>query len=464
MRISTMIAALASPLALVADARAALTPAAGYAVQAIPTPGIVQGGVVKRGNTVFVGQGDFGAGMESIVRIEAGRAVTIATGFGGLSGFDLGADGTLYVVDNCYTQDGPACAAATTGDTVYAIPDALTRTTPIAADDAEMLPAGSIPFAYDVLSSPIGLLVSDSVGAGAGRVLRIDTGGAVEIATGLDFAAGLAFDDPSLYVANVKSDFSGEIREFIDGSPVGALVDGLAGASGLAVDDSGDLLLTAFSAVLSIDAAGDSTPLVDGFDFAGDLDHDPANGDTTVLDFGASAVTVICPDADGDGVCDGTCDDGTALEDAKLTVDAGKKAGAGSLKLRADLRVAGGLTADPSEDGLVLQLLDATGARVLDVTIPGGAGWKAKKKNRGWRFHDKTGTLAVTDVKVAPDRHDDDVVAVSVRSKKHFATDPADVTLPLRATVALDAASGECGSSAFAGCEIQSKGGGVVCE
>jgi hypothetical protein len=113
---------------------------------------------------------------------------------------------------------------------------------------------------------------------------------------------------------------------------------------------------------------------------------------------------------------------------------------------------------------MVLQLLDASGARVLDVTIPGGAGWKSKKKNRGWRFHDKTGTLAVTDVKIAPDKHDDDVVALSVRSKKHFATDPADVTLPLRATVALEAASGECGSSAFDGCETQSKSGGIVCE
>jgi hypothetical protein len=463
MRISATIAGLASVLALGTEAGAALTVAPGYAVQLLPTPGVVQGGAVKRGNVLLVGQGDFGPGLESVVRIEAGRAVTVATGFGGLGGFDLGSDGTLYVVDNCYTQDF-GCDAATTGDTVYAIPDALTRTTPIAAADAEMLPPGSIPFAFDVASTPLGLLVSDAVGPGSGRVVRIDAGSAVDVVTGLDYAAGLVFDDPSLFVANLAADFSGEVREFVNGSPLGALIDGLGGAAGLALDSDGDLLLGSSSALRAVDAAGETTTLLDGLGFAGDVDYDASTGDALVLDFGATAVTVVCPDADEDGVCDAACEDGEPLEDARLSLDGGKKAGAGSLRLRADLRIAGGLTADPSEDGLVLQLLDATGARVLDVTIPGGEGWKSKKKNRGWRFHDKTGTLAVTDVKISPAKGDDEVVAVSVRSKKHFATDLAEVTLPLRATVALDAASGECGSSAFSDCETRSKGGGVACE
>src|SRR5262245_36082473 len=134
MRIRETVMGVAGALALAGNASAVLTAAPGYTVQAIATPGVVQGGGVKRGNAVFVGQGEFGAGLASIVRIDAGKVTTIATGFGGLGGLDLGADGTLYVVDNCYTQDGPACAAATTGDTVYAIPEALTRTTPIAAD------------------------------------------------------------------------------------------------------------------------------------------------------------------------------------------------------------------------------------------------------------------------------------------------------------------------------------------
>ena len=35
------------------------------------------------------------------------------------------------MVDNCFTGDG--CGAPVTGDTVYAIPDALDRTLPLAA-------------------------------------------------------------------------------------------------------------------------------------------------------------------------------------------------------------------------------------------------------------------------------------------------------------------------------------------
>src|SRR5262245_12610188 len=314
MRISATIVGLASLLALGDHARAALTVAPGYAVQLLPTPGVVQGGAVKRGNVLLVGQGDFGPGLESIVRIEAGRAVTIATGFGGLGGFDLAADGTLYVVDNCYTQDF-GCDASTTGDTVYAIPDALPRTTPIAAADAEMLPPGSIPFPFDVLSTPQGLLVSDAVGPGGGRVVRVEASSTVDVVTGLDYAGGLAFDDPSLYVANVTADFSGEVREFINGSPVGALVDGLAGAAGLAFDDDGDLLLGAGSALLAVDGAGETTTALDGLGFAGDVDHDASTGDALVLDFGATAVTVVCSDADEDGVCDGACEDGEPLED-----------------------------------------------------------------------------------------------------------------------------------------------------
>jgi len=457
-----MLAAALSGALLGTAARAQLTVAPGYAVETAPTPAVVQGGVVQRGNALIVGQGDFGPGLESIVRLEAGRATTIATGFGGLGGFDLADDGTLYVVDNCYTQDFN-CDAATTGDTVYAIPDALTRTTPLAAAGAELLPPGSIPFAFDVLSTPLGLLVSDAVGPGSGRVVRVEGSSVVDAVTGLDYAGGLAFDDPSLYVANLAADFSGEIQEFIDGSPLGALVDALPGAAGLALDGDGDLLLGAGNALLEVDAAGDATALVTAgeFDFAGDVTYDTERDEALMLYFGGNAVTIVCPDDDEDGVCDGTCSDGTPLEETELSLKAGRRAGAGSLKLKTRLRIDGGLVAEPSDDGMGVRVLDAEGARVLDVVISGGAGWRVKKKNRGWRYRDQTGALGVTDVKVAPDRRDDELVKVAVRSRKRLSVDLAAVTLPLRATVMLDPA-GECGSSAFAGCER--RGESVDCE
>src|SRR6184192_3773547 len=88
-------------------ARAAVVAAPGYAVRAITTPDTVEGGVVREGDAILVGQGPgFTAGAQSIVRLDAGGSTTIATGFNSLGGFDLAPDGTLYVVDNCFTGDG----------------------------------------------------------------------------------------------------------------------------------------------------------------------------------------------------------------------------------------------------------------------------------------------------------------------------------------------------------------------
>src|SRR5205814_8666563 len=93
--------------------------------------------VVRQADAIPAGQGPtFTAGAQSIVRLDAGGPTTIATGFNSLGGFDLASAGTLYVVDNCFTGDG--CGTTTTGDTVYAIPDALTRTTAVTAAGHEV--------------------------------------------------------------------------------------------------------------------------------------------------------------------------------------------------------------------------------------------------------------------------------------------------------------------------------------
>src|SRR6059036_1696038 len=106
----------------------AITTAPGYAAHSIPTPGTVQGGVVRRGGAILVGQGSFGAGSETIIRLDGGGSTTIATGFNSLGGFDLDAAGTLFVADN-----GGELGGAATGDTLFSIPDALTRTSPVTA-------------------------------------------------------------------------------------------------------------------------------------------------------------------------------------------------------------------------------------------------------------------------------------------------------------------------------------------
>ena len=189
-------------------ARAAVVAVPGYAVRTIPTPDTVAGGVVGRGDAILVGQGSYGTGGESVVRLDAAGATTIATGFNALGGFDLDATGTLFVTDNC-----KECAGASTGDTVYAIPNALTRPDAIAALGAEVVPAGTLPYAGDVLVAPDGaLLVGDAAGPGVGRVVKIVGTTPSDLITTLDYVGGLAVTPAmTLLVGNVNGSFVGSL-------------------------------------------------------------------------------------------------------------------------------------------------------------------------------------------------------------------------------------------------------------
>src|SRR5258708_29305896 len=92
---------LVALLLAVPAARAAVVAAPGYAVHTITTPDTVEGGLVRQGDAILVGQGpSFTAGAQSIVRLDAGGPTTIATRFNSPRGFDLAPHGTLYLVDN----------------------------------------------------------------------------------------------------------------------------------------------------------------------------------------------------------------------------------------------------------------------------------------------------------------------------------------------------------------------------
>src|SRR5438876_100832 len=241
---------LVAMLLAVPAARAAVMAAPGYAVHTIATPDTVEGGVVRQGDAILVGQGpSFTAGAQSIVRLDPGGPATIATGFNSLGGFDLAPDGTLYVVDNCFTVDG--CGPTTTGDTVYAIPDALTRTTAATAAGHEVVPPGTIPFASDVFVAPDGAaLVSDAAGNGAGRVVRVVPGTATDLIGGLDLVGGITLAaDGTLRIVDavLNPDFSttGKVLESkLDGTPLGTLVSGLAGGFAAATDGAGNVLVS----------------------------------------------------------------------------------------------------------------------------------------------------------------------------------------------------------------------------
>jgi hypothetical protein len=460
-------------LAMAATSSAVVAPAPGYLVRTIATPETVQGDVVAAGEAVLVGQGDFGPGQQHIVRLDAAGATTIASGFGGLGGFALDADGTLYVVDNCYAGDF-GCDGATTGDTVYAIPDALGRTEALAAAAAELLPPGSIPFAFDVLIAPAGggILVSDGVGPGAGRVVRVSGGGLGPFAGGFDFTAGLATDGTTVFVGNSDESFAGSVRRVqADGTSVpGTLADGLSGAFGLAWDDLDEQVLVtggftsdfASSTVVAIAADGEAHEIATGFGFSAGLGWDAARRRALVLDFGATEIATVCRDGDADGVCD-VCTSPPLLDRSRLIVsdlDAGP--GAQGITLRSRLRVPDSPGIDPTVTPLRLLVRDAAGAVLLEARVPtpadtgGGSGWSSKRKGRVWIYRGPEITRGISAAKIKAGKSKGGLRRVQAQVVAEGLAVTAEA-LPLSVTIAIDA-QGQCGTAAPSRCRARRQG------
>ena len=463
---------------LVAARAEAISTAPGYAAHSIPTPGTVQGGVVRRGGAILVGQGSFGAGSETIIRLDGGGSTTIATGFNSLGGFDLDAAGTLFVADN-----GGELGGAATGDTLFSIPDALTRTSPVTALGHEVVPAGTIPDAQDVLLVPGGaVLVSDAGGFGAGRVVRVQGGASSNFLTGFGFTAGLALAaDDSLFVGDVDgTTFKGSILHFgLDGAGRGSLASGLEGTFDLVVNGDGNVLVSgihndAFSDSMVLAIAPDGTvlqpPLADGFAFSTGMFFDATRDEVLVLDSGATEVVAICRERDGDGVCD--ADDPCPAAVATETLKIGKLNGprGDSLKLAGEMTVPSFSPApDPIANGAHVELSGAAGT-ILDVVIPGGpfssgsqSGWKMNKAGNAWTYKNRAGLMGIIKVLVKTAGDTPGFVKFVVVGKNgSFPVTPAD--LPLHASMALDPPSsvGLCGDATHT-CTFNAKGNTLNC-
>src|SRR5262245_3203198 len=413
-----------------------VVPAAGYAAHTIATPGVVQGGVIRRGGAILVGQGSFGVGGEQVIRIDGGGSTTIATGFNSLGGIDLDPAGTLYVTDN-----GGNLAGAATGDTLFAVANALTITSAVTAVGSEVVPAGSIPFAMDTLVLPDGsILVSDAVGPGAGRVVRVSGSPAAlsNFTTGLDFLGGLALTaDGRVLVDNVDGSFVGAVLAYDQsGTPLGTVKGGLSGALAEVVDNDGNVLVSggftgdfSSSTVIAIAPDGTVSERAHGFGFSGEMFFDASRDELLVLDFGVTHIDAICRDRDGDGVCDADDDcpevadadqtdtDGDGLGDAcdpctggltvakpkisvtKLVAPAGHEALAVSGRF---MPFPASPALDPVSTGARVVVTDTAGT-LVDATIPAGAfdvvterGWKTK--NGAFKYTNRDGIEGIVNV------------------------------------------------------------------
>ena len=264
-----------------------------YGEQALDAP--LQADLAFAGTDLFVVTGVFGAGTESIVRrANDGSQSPVVTGLNSVGGMYFDApSGTLFFSDNAGDFPG-----AETGDTVYALSNAITASE-TSALGLEILPTGSIPFAAQLtLLDENTLLVTDAAGPGLGGVVSVDlaAGTSSLLIDGLDYAAGISvLPDGNLLVGNVDANFVGFILEYApDGTPAndsGIAPVELSGAADQVLDHRGNLIVTggstpdfSSSIVVSVDAEGAVTQIADGFQFSLGIDMDAPSGQLGIVD------------------------------------------------------------------------------------------------------------------------------------------------------------------------------------
>ena len=414
-------------------AHAAVVTAPGYLAHTIPTPDVVQGGVLRRGGALLVGQGTFGPGGEYVVRLDGTGATVVATGFNSLGGLDVAPNGTLMVVDN-----GGELPGAVTGDTLFAIPDVFTRTSAETALGHEVVPAGSIPAAEDVLIIPETVLVTDAAGPGAGRIVQVtEDGDALDLITGLDFLGGLGFLTGGIVVvANLDGSSIGSVLLYeVYGLRRATLAGGLSGAFTPVVDVDGETVLLSggvagdgSGTVIAIARDGSVSERARGFRFATEMFLDAEREELLVLDVGARGVTAICRDGDADGLCDADdpCTVTRAASGARVTL------GGRARRFRFSGRTALEEPFDPAATGLGV-LLEGGAGTVLDAVAPGGPAWRTRPSRRSWTYRDRRGTASGI-VRITL-RVRSGMLFFDVAGRAARAPSPADV--PLRAALVL---------------------------
>lgn len=284
-----------APAAVVAD------PA--YVVGTIPIPIVNAADIAVVGASFAIGQGFFGAGNQSIIRLDPnGAAVTIVDNLNSIGAivYDAAGDRLLF------TDNAGDLVGATTGDTVYALANPRAVAGPIDAGTLTLRPNGSIPFAQAILPLAGGdVLVGDAAGPGNGRVVRVSGGTQTDLVTGLDYTAGvsLTLAGGELLIGNVDSFFTGNILRYsLTGVAIAPLATGLSGTYDQQLDSDGNLLVTGgftndfmSSTVISIAPGGAIDEIASGFGFSSGLTIDGPSRQVMILDFGTTRIDTLTP-------------------------------------------------------------------------------------------------------------------------------------------------------------------------
>jgi hypothetical protein len=257
----------------VGAAVAATAPAAGYLYSRTVLSETTEGCIAHAPGGVFVGVGPTLAfppagKTRSILFVPdtgASRVVAVELNSIGDCVYDAGAD-VLYVADS-----GAEFSGATTGDTVFAIDGSAENEIP---DGNEVLPAGSIPFAFAIDRTATGLLVSNAAGGGAGSVVAIDlttmTPSATTFASGFDYTGGVLVDGSRVLIAEaLEPSFDSAIYEYSAAGVLQSTYSGPTFAHGsqdLEIAADGSVIATGGSTIVSVSDEAVVTPLVTGLD------------------------------------------------------------------------------------------------------------------------------------------------------------------------------------------------------
>ena len=178
--------------------------------------------------------------------------------------------------------------------------------------------------------------------------------------------------------------------------------------------------------------------------------------------------------------CATACEAGSPVSKSKLVVRRlDTPPGDDTLTFKGELVVAHPFAPllDPVSAGVAVVIEDAVGARVLDVTVPGGAydpvskvGWQAARSGTSWKYVDKSvtppGGITTVTVKDMAKKQPGLLKVKVVGKRGDYPVDTA--SLPLTGLLILDpptAASGQCGVATFVGAEqaCTTDGKGVKC-